>query len=76
MCSMYQRHSTQFRMKLTRIGFQDSAIHLIHNCLSNRLHRVLVNGGISDWIEITRGPAQGIVLGPILLHIYVNDIIS
>ena len=61
--------------KLHAYGFSRSALALIHSYLSNRRQRAKINGSFSTWKEINLGVRQGSVLGPLLLNIYINDII-
>ncbi len=46
----------------------------IENWLSNRKQRLVINGTASDWVPFTRGVTQGLVLGPVLFIIYINDV--
>ena len=44
--------------------------------LTNRFQRVVIPGGISEWLEILAGVPQGSILGLLLLIVFINDIVK
>ena len=45
----------------------------IEDFLSERRQRVILNGRMLAWKDVTSGIPQGSVLGPVLFIIYIND---
>ena len=46
----------------------------VSSFVTGRKHRVGVNGIASTLTEVTNGISQGIVLGPVLFVLYINDL--
>ena len=62
--------------KLAIAGLGRRSIDWFADYLANRTQKVNLDGHISKEQPITYGVPQGSVLGPILLSIYINDIVS
>ena len=60
--------------KLEALNIKGEILAWIKAWLSNRKHRVVLNGKQSDWCDVPCSVPQGSVLGPILFIIYINDI--
>ena len=59
--------------KLNHYGIRGIANNLIKSYLSNRKQYVQIGDIKSDLLNINCGVPQGLVLGPLLFLIYVND---
>ena len=62
------------RLLLKSHGIWDGLIDWIEHWLTDRSHRVVVDGEVSNWKSVLSGLSQGSVLGPLLFLIYISDL--
>ena len=61
--------------KLKMIGLRNPLLAWIKD-LTNRHHRVIIEGTTSDWKPVTSGVPKGSIIGPTLFLVYVRDIME
>ena len=60
--------------KLKVYGYTDDALELMTAYVLGKRRRVKLDGVYSPWRTITTGVPQGSLSGPLLFHMYINDL--
>ena len=62
--------------KLETIGISGSLPKLSQSFLNDKQQRVVLDGQHSNWAPVLADFLQGLILGPLLLLVYINDLID
>ena len=57
-------------------GVDSFIVKWIRGFLTDRKQRVIINGELSTWSEVSSGIPQGSVLGPVLFVVYINTMVE
>ena len=59
--------------KLKQNGISGNLLELLAIFWKDKKQRVVLNGKVSNWEDITAGVSKGSILGPLMLFIYINE---
>ena len=62
--------------KLRSFGFNGSLYYWLYSYINSRKQRVVINGELSAWCNVTSGVPQGSILGPIIFLLCINHLVD
>ena len=61
--------------KLSAYGLSEYAVLLLKSYLSDRKQQIKISNVVSTWANINKGVQQGSILGPLLVNVFINNIL-
>ena len=71
---LWRSHIKGLIYKLKQNGISGNLLDTITDFLNSRKQRVALNGQFCSWTSIEAEVRQGLILGPLLFLIYINDL--
>ena len=63
-------------VKLHAYGFSEKTVTFIYSYLKRRKQNIKIENFYSDFVSLLSGERQGSILGPILLNLFLNDLLA